>query len=130
MHKLRECIIFALLIVSIIVAYLGDTATTILAMTWAIFFKIEDKDIVKENNNMVDIEKCRKIIYEACEGRWTMNIPQDKNNDSDLILINAIDELEKYQSKSSKMIKPRNNQKVQHVPRTSAPPPPPPPKQY
>lgn len=48
---------------------------------------------------MVDIKKCRKIINDACNGKWTMKIPVDINNDSDVVLSNAIDELEKYQNK-------------------------------
>lgn len=53
---------------------------------------------------MIDIEKCRKIIYKACDGRWTMCVPPDKNNDSDFVLGEAIDELEKYQKEANKIV--------------------------
>lgn len=53
---------------------------------------------------MVDIKKCREIISEACKGKWTMCVPADENNDSDLVLNKAINELEKYQNEAVKIM--------------------------
>lgn len=53
---------------------------------------------------MIDIEKCRKVIQDACNGKWKMCVPPDVNNDSDLVLSAAIDELEKYQCEAKKIM--------------------------
>jgi len=59
---------------------------------------IPDPEIkVKDKCNLSDyelIEKCRSLIFQLCKygGKdWTMSVPVDFNNDSDMILMEIVD---------------------------------------
>jgi hypothetical protein len=47
---------------------------------------------------MVNVEECRSALYSLLSGKYSLHIPPQKN-DVDVLLMTALDELEKLQTK-------------------------------
>lgn len=51
------------------------------------------------------IEKARNHVYELCKdiNKWTMHVPVDEENDSDCIIISALDYAESLEKENKRL---------------------------